>query len=540
MKVEFTDKECLIYDQPILRGSIHRCVYTLDIPAGVAATAIRPNSIEDWHQRLGHLHYNAITERSKSDAVKGLKIVDPLTPSKTCEVCAMSKISRAPAPRRASRSISAQNEVCHGDLAGPFQRSYHGNRFYLSLKWRGHTTVYFLKQKSDATHCFQNYINIVNRRLKRLDRFKVYRSDNGGEFLAGDFIELCHSEGITAEMSEPEVHHQNGVIERTHRTIADAARALLLQAKLPHHLWEYAVRSAVYSRNRVLSRMDKEKPPFEKFWGRRPDMKLIKPFGQRCVVMIPPPEERSTQYKFRPKGRTGVFIGSDPQRKGYFVYVTGRGHKSIHSRSVVFLEPPSLQPVPDIISSRDDPLRIVEEDDEGEQNLSDYENSENDDRGEGDQRNNIGPPLSSTQVAEFNGNPDLTRVRRSERISSRNISAALSAAHVALREVINEPVNLREARASKQWLLWEKAIREEIAALRANDTFELVDPPPGAHVIGSTFVFRIKLNGSGEVDRLKARICAQGFTQEFLKDYYETYVPVAKLNSIRTFLAMAT
>ncbi|KAE9052152.1 Retrovirus-related Pol polyprotein from transposon TNT 1-94 [Phytophthora rubi] len=550
MKVEFTDKECLIYGKPIMRGSVERGVYTLDIPPGMAASALRPNSIEDWHQRLGHLNYRSVAELSKSEAVKGLKIVGSLQPSKTCEVCAQAKITRAPAPQRASRPVHAQDEIYHGDLAGPFRASYHRNKYYYALKWKGHTTVYFLKAKEEAATCFRHYMNIVNRRFSKLDGIKVYRSDNGGEFTAGDFQLVCDDEGITTEMSEPDVHHQNGVIERTHRTIADSARALMLQAIIPHYLWEYAVRSAVYSRNRVLSRSDPTKTPFEKFWGRKPDLKLIKTFGQRCVVLISP-EKRSTAYKFRPKGRTGIFIGSDPQRKGFFVYVTGHGNQVIHSRSVVFLEPPKANPPTEYSDPNDDPFLVVSDDDtdieENDDVAGDLEHPRRGLRVADETRlasnavrDSVGPALTPEQVAALNGFETHTHLRRSERVANRSLGLVLSAAHVTLREVIREPLNLREAKASTEWLLWERAIREEIEALRANDTFDLVEPPIGAHIIGSTIVFRVKLGENGEVERLKARICAQGFTQEFLKDYFETYAPVAKLNSIRVFLALAT
>ncbi|GMF56104.1 unnamed protein product [Phytophthora fragariaefolia] len=259
MKDEFTDTECLIYDKPIMRGKVSRCIYRLNIPRAMAASALRPNSIEDWHQRLGHLNYRSIIDLRNSNSVRGLRIV---TPSKTCEVCARSKSTRAAAPKKASRPENTQNEVCHGDLSGPFQRSYHGNKYYFALKWRGHTTVYFIKTKDETTTCFKNYMNLVNRCFPKTDGTKVYRSDNGGEFLAIGFCDACAAEGLATEMSEPEAHHQNGVIERTHRTLADTARSLMLQAKLPHYLWEYAVQSAVNTRNRVISRSDPTMTPF--------------------------------------------------------------------------------------------------------------------------------------------------------------------------------------------------------------------------------------------------------------------------------------
>ncbi|GMF15618.1 unnamed protein product [Phytophthora fragariaefolia] len=129
----------------------------------------------------------------------------------------------------------------------------------------------------------------------------MYRSDDGGEFIGGDFQKICDDEGNLTEIYEPDAHHQNGVAERTHCTITDGARALMIQADILHYLWEYA-----------------------------------------CVVLIPP-EQRSMEFQLRPKARTGIFIGSDPQRKGYFVYVIGRGHRVVHSRCVVFLEPPTSQ-----------------------------------------------------------------------------------------------------------------------------------------------------------------------------------------------------
>ncbi|KAG2765777.1 hypothetical protein PC116_g16885 [Phytophthora cactorum] len=97
-KVEFTNKECLIYDKPVLRGSVHRGVYTLPISPAVTASALRPNSIEDRHQRLGHLNHKSIVELAKSGAVKGLQIAGSTSNPKTCEVCALNKISRASAP----------------------------------------------------------------------------------------------------------------------------------------------------------------------------------------------------------------------------------------------------------------------------------------------------------------------------------------------------------------------------------------------------------------------------------------------------------
>nr|GEY52414.1 retrovirus-related Pol polyprotein from transposon TNT 1-94 [Tanacetum cinerariifolium] len=58
-------------------------------------------------------------------------------------------------------------------------------------------------------------------------------------------------------------------------------------------------------------------------------------------------------------------------------------------------------------------------------------------------------------------------------------------------------------------------------------------------IIGTTWVFRNKLDKNGIVSRNKARLVAQGYNQQDGIDYVETYIPVARLESIRILLAYA-
>ena len=70
-------------------------------------------------------------------------------------------------------------------------------------------------------------------------------------------------------------------------------------------------------------------------------------------------------------------------------------------------------------------------------------------------------------------------------------------------------------------------------------TWELVDLPAGANLVGSKWVFQVKKDASGQVICFKARLVAQGFLQVPGVDYFNTFTPVAKLASIQTVLAMA-
>jgi Reverse transcriptase (RNA-dependent DNA polymerase) len=102
-----------------------------------------------------------------------------------------------------------------------------------------------------------------------------------------------------------------------------------------------------------------------------------------------------------------------------------------------------------------------------------------------------------------------------------------------------EPRTLAEAKRRPDWPLWEKAIQDELAMLKAAGTWRLEEAPAGANVIGSKWVFKAKKDAAGNIARYKARLVAQGFSQIGGVDYDDTYAPVARLASSRAIIAMA-
>ena len=86
---------------------------------------------------------------------------------------------------------------------------------------------------------------------------------------------------------------------------------------------------------------------------------------------------------------------------------------------------------------------------------------------------------------------------------------------------------------------WVNGMHEELENFERNEVWVLVPPPPECHPSGTKWVFKNKQGEDGVVVRNKARLVAQAYSQKEGIDYEETFAPVARLESIRIFLAYA-
>ncbi|XP_021731253.1 uncharacterized protein LOC110698154 [Chenopodium quinoa] len=100
-----------------------------------------------------------------------------------------------------------------------------------------------------------------------------------------------------------------------------------------------------------------------------------------------------------------------------------------------------------------------------------------------------------------------------------------------------EPIAFKEAMIDEGWC---KAMQEEIRALEDNGIWVMEDLPQNKKGLGHRWVYKIKYKSDGSIERLKARLVIFGNHQVEGIDYVETFSPIAKMVTVRAFLAVAS
>nr|GFB20947.1 putative ribonuclease H-like domain-containing protein [Tanacetum cinerariifolium] len=266
--VLFTDSECIVLgrdfklrDDSIMLLRTHRQhnMYSIDlnniVPHKDLTCLVAKASVDEsvlWHRRLGHLNFKTLNKLVRHNLVRGL-------PSKcfennhTCVAYLKGKQHKASCKTKLVHSMSKPLHTLHMDLFGPSSVSSLNYKWYclvVTNDFSRFTWTFFLKTKDETSGIFRNFITEIEN-LKEL-KVKIIRSDNGGEFRNKEMNDFCSRKRIKREFSNAITPQQNGVAERRNKTLIEAARTMLADAKLPVTFWAKAVNTACYVQNRVL------------------------------------------------------------------------------------------------------------------------------------------------------------------------------------------------------------------------------------------------------------------------------------------------
>nr|GEZ62291.1 hypothetical protein [Tanacetum cinerariifolium] len=252
----------------------------------------------------------------------------------TCVSCLKGKQHKASCKTKLVNSVSKPLHTLHMDLFGPTSVTSLNHKWYCLVvtdDFSRFTCTFFLKTKDETSGILRNFITEIEN-LKDL-KVKIIRCNNGGEFRNKEMNDFCSKKGIKREFSNAKTPKQNGVAKRRNRSLIEAARTMLADARLFVPFWAEAVNTASYVQNRVLVNKSQNKTPYELFNGRTPTIGFLKPFG--CHVMIP--NTLDHLGKFDAKRDEGYFIGYSMSSKAFRVF-NKRTKKVEENLHVDFLE----------------------------------------------------------------------------------------------------------------------------------------------------------------------------------------------------------
>ncbi|XP_071676410.1 retrovirus-related Pol polyprotein from transposon TNT 1-94 isoform X2 [Lolium perenne] len=259
------------------------------------------------HYRLGHLSFQALSRMFPSQAKNSRK--DKLL----CDVCELAKHTRTNYPSTNDRS-KIPFDVVHSDVWGPsVVTALTGDRYYVTFidGFSRCTWLYLLKHKSEVLPAFKDFFNMVRNQYGM--NVKILRSDNGTEYVNGEFSNFLSTYGIIHQTTCVSTAEQNGVAERKNRHLLEVARALMFMMNVPKFLWGEAVKTAAYLINRMPSRVLGHKTPIECLHGSNSFIVPPKIFGCTCFVH----DYRSSAGKLDPRAVKCIFVGYSPTKKGY-------------------------------------------------------------------------------------------------------------------------------------------------------------------------------------------------------------------------------
>jgi dUTP pyrophosphatase len=300
-----------------------------------------------WHQRLGHPG-KKIMQEATTNCIGIPKMKRPQFFS--CNTCnsakfrknhiGPTKISRTTVPTTAKSEIGQHLHVDFGfvrgsdyavkDEKGKLMTSIDGYRSYCLVIDRAsrHISIILTKLKKPPITELRHLLTQLRSRVKSTQC--TITSDLGGELAnSKSFRNLLLEKdiGYTLRSTGAYSSAQNGLAEKPNQDLARMMRGLLYGAGLGSKYWSYALRHAVYLKNRLPHTALSYKTPYEMINGEKPDLSNLRVFGSRVHFM-----NKTRQKKLDRMDSVGRFMTYKGTDKIAYVIddVTGKERVTTH------------------------------------------------------------------------------------------------------------------------------------------------------------------------------------------------------------------
>ena len=522
--------------------------------------------------------------------------------SKTCLGCLLGKHSRLPMTGTINHDVKQYLDMWIFDTMVPNMPTRSGNRYITLIMdvYSGYLIVIFTKTKGEIT---EQIINIIKQQQTQHQRtLKIAHSDNAKELdnnIMNSFLTNQGTRHTTSIAFTP----QHNPVERHGRTFLETTKAMMHHAGSPPSLYGHAGDTAIFHRNRSINSHSHTMTAYEVVTHVKPDLTHIHVWGcdayyhtfkhkrehkfsANCKVGIfigyDDDNERyyrilnvddnivilsrdvifkdhefnqmkrlKQQYDEHETTDTGIQLSIDdylPDTMFRSPQLTTDLFSQEQTRATINQPNTSNQQVATKTinqgmthspSSVKDSLTTTKTINQGmthspsgvkDSPKTNNQGSQSNDRSNID-RSNI------DRSNNTNNNDQLTTpTRHSSRITARPFRHDPSAYATA---VTSEPTTYKQAIESDNSIKWQAAMKDELDAHNKNRTWSLVERTPDMNVIGSKWVYKIKIDEHGNISKFKARVVAKGYDQEEGVDYMATFSPVLMYKSKRLVISLS-
>nr|GEU55656.1 hypothetical protein [Tanacetum cinerariifolium] len=595
----FTDSECIVLgkdfklkdDTNVLPRTLRQHnIYSIDlnniVPHKNLTCLVAKALIDEstlWHRRLGHLNFKTMNKLVRNNLVRGF-------PSKcfendhTCVSFLKGKQHKASCKTKLVNSVSKPFHTLHIDLFRPTFVSSLNHKWYFLVvtdDFSRFTWTFFLRTMDETSSILRNFITEIEN-LKDL-KVKIIRCDNEGEFKNKEMNEFCTKKGIRREFNNARTPQQNGDAERRNRTLIEAARTMVLvnksQNKTPCELFNSRIPAIGFLRPfgchvmilNTLDHLGKFDAKGDEGTQDGASQALQKDVSSLCYIALLNWFHKAHMETKNSDGRNA----DDPESSGISnPTATSKVPSTEQEKPAISLTvetkiPTVSSPVPTVCldtspGSSCDP-RIILKGDFSQQetpslgNALTLSNRFKDIFGEEADLSNMETsiPVSPTPTIRIHKDhpksqiigpvdtPVQTRLKSKEMEEQSFIATIHHKTNPELLQFClflcflsqEEPKKIFDALKDPSWV---EAIQEELLQFKIQNVWILVDCPKGVRPIGTNWVLKNKKDERGIMIRNKARLVAQGYTQEEGIDYEEIFAPVARIEAIRLFLAYAS
>ncbi|GJS43376.1 ribonuclease H-like domain-containing protein [Tanacetum coccineum] len=541
-----------------------------------------PDESNLWHRRLGHVNFKTMNKLVRGNLVRGLPL-KLFEINQTYVSCHKGKQHRASCKTKTVSSISQPLQMLHMDLFGPtFVKSLMKKMYCLVVTddFSRFSWVFFLATKDETNEILKTFITGIENLIDL--RVKVIRCDNGTKFKNRVMNQFCEMKGIKREFSVARTPQQNGVAEKKNRNtkrllglcVSDSITNNFLGRKLAlSFMRPFGCHVTILNTIDHLGKFDgKADEGF--FVGYSTNSKAFRVFNSRTRIVE---ENLHVQFsKNTPNiarsGPNWLFdIDALTKSMNYKPVVVGNqsngsaGTKACDNAGKARVETDS--PDAGFKPSREEKKKDIKDPGNDSGNPPEGKDSEV-------PKDNVVDENIVYGCADDLNIPNLEEIGRFSDAEDDGAKADMTNLDIhipvrpipttrihkdhpveqIIRDIHSAPQTRRMTKSVTEHAMfkpkkviqalkdpsWIEAMQDELLRFKLQQVWTLVDLPHGKRVIGTKWVYRNKKDERGIVIRNKARLVAQGHTQEEGIDYDEVFAPVSRIEAIRLFLAYAS